>query len=183
MMLTKLNIKNFRCYENSTITFQQTSILVGRNNAGKSTLIEALKILSEVSKKYKTSAFAAPPSWVSGETDNGFSPSIDRLSISDRGLFYMYRNPPAVIEAIFSNGAGIKAFVGEGKSVFAQVIAPDGTPARNSKEAKTINLPTFEVLPQISAVLDTELVLKKETVERNITSRVASPEFQNQLLF
>ena len=183
MMLTKLKIQNFRCYENSTITFQRTSILVGRNNAGKSTLIEALKILSEVSKKYKTSGFSAPPSWVSGEPDNGFSPSIDRLSISDRGLFYMYRNPPAVIEATFSNGAGIKVFIGEGTSVFAQVFAPDGTPARNSKEAKTINLPTIEVLPQISAVLDTEVVLKKETVERNMSTRLASRNFRNQLLF
>ena len=183
MMLTKLKIQNFRCYENSTITFQRTSILVGRNNAGKSTLIEALKILSEVSKKYKTSGFSAPPSWVSGEPDNGFSPSIDRLSISDRGLFYMYRNPPAVIEATFSNGAGIKVFIGEGTSVFAQVFAPDGTPARNSKEAKTINLPTIEVLPQISAVLDTEVVLKNETVERNMSTRLASRNFRNQLLF
>ena len=182
-MLTKLSIKNFRCYENTTVAFQNTSILVGRNNAGKSTLIEALKILSEVSKKYRTSGFIKPPQWISGESDNGFSPSIDRLNVSDRGLFYMYSNPPAVIEATFSNGTGMRVFVGEGCTVFAQVISSDGTPARNSRETKAIALPTIEVLPQISAVLDTELVLKKETVDRNMSTRLASRNFRNQLFY
>lgn len=182
-MIKKLKIKNFRCYENSTITFQQTSIMVGRNNAGKSTLIESLKILSEASKKYKTSGFSAPPTWVSGESDNGFSPSIEKLSVSDRGLFYMYREPPAIIEATFLNGSGIKVFVGDGRSVFAQVIGPGGIPARNSKEAKRIDLPTIEVLPQISAVLDTEPVLKKETVDRNMSTRLAPRNFRNQLFY
>lgn len=182
-MLIKLSIKIFRCYENSTINFQQTSILVGRNNAGKSTLIEALKILSEVTKKYKTSRFSAPPTWVSGESDNGFNPSIDKLNVSDRGLFFMYREPPAIIEAKFLNGAEIKVYIGDGRSVFALIIGPDGVPARNSKDAKNIDLPTIEVLPQISAVLDVEQVLKKETVDRNMSTRLASRNFRNQLLY
>ena len=45
-MIKQISITNFRCYEQSTITFNGTSILVGRNNAGKSTMIEALKIIS-----------------------------------------------------------------------------------------------------------------------------------------
>ena len=61
IMLKKLIIKNFRCYVNSTISFQENSILVGRNNAGKSTLIESLKIISTVARRYKTLRFAAPP--------------------------------------------------------------------------------------------------------------------------
>lgn len=60
-MIKQLNITNFRCYEQSTINFNGTSILVGRNNAGKSTMIEALKIISSVTRKYKSLRFIAPP--------------------------------------------------------------------------------------------------------------------------
>ena len=182
-MLKKLIIKNFRCYENSTILLPQTSVLVGRNNAGKSTLIEALKILSEVSKKYRHCPFSAPPAWVNGETENGIKPSIERINISDKGLFYMYRNPPAIIEGVFDNNVSLRVYVGEELSVFALIIGPDGMPARNSKAAKAIDIPVIEVLPQISAVQEIETVYAKSTVDRNIPTRLSSRNFRNQLFY
>ena len=45
-MIKKIKIKNFRCFENCEIDFKMLSILVGKNNAGKSTLIEALRLVS-----------------------------------------------------------------------------------------------------------------------------------------
>ena len=182
-MLKKLIIKNFRCYENSSVSLPQTSVLVGRNNAGKSTLIEALKILSEVSKKYRHCPFSAPPSWVNGETENGIKPSIERINISDKGLFYMYRNPPAIIEGVFDNSVSLRIYVGEELSVFALIIGPDGMPARNSKAAKAIDIPVIEVLPQISAVQEIETVYAKSTVDRNIPTRLSSRNFRNQLFY
>ena len=182
-MLKQLNITNFRCYEKSTIHFNGTSILVGRNNAGKSTMIEALKIISSVTRKYKTLRFTAPPEWVSRESDYGVSPNVENMNISDRGLFYMYGNPPAVIEAFFSNGSSIKAYVGEGLDIFATITDQDGCSVRNTREAKNANIPVIEVLPQISAVLDNEKVLKKTTVDGNRSTRLASRNFRNQLFY
>ena len=182
-MLRQLNITNFRCYEKSTITFNGTSILVGRNNAGKSTMIEALKIISSVTRKYKTLRFVAPPQWVGSEVNNGVSPNVENMNISDRGIFHMYGNPPAIVEALFSNGTSIKAYVGEDLSIFAVLYDEGGCPARNSKEAKKIDIPIIEVLPQISAVLDNEKILKKATVENNRATRLASRNFRNQLFY
>ena len=182
-ILNKLTIRNFRCYENTTVAFRPTSILVGRNNAGKSTLIEALKIISVISRKYKTARFTSPPAWVNGETDNGITPSIDRMGISEKGVFYMYRNAPAIIEAFFSNGSSIRAYLGEGLSVFALILGSEGQPARNSKEAKSIVIPIVEVLPQISAVQDTELLISRETVDINMPTRLTSRNFRNQLYY
>ena len=87
-MIKQLNITNFRCYEKSTIKFNGTSILVGRNNAGKSTMIEVLKIISSVTRKYKTMRFVSPPEWVGGEPNNGVSPNVENMNISDRGIFH-----------------------------------------------------------------------------------------------
>ena len=182
-MIKQLNITNFRCYEKSTITFNGTSILVGRNNAGKSTLIEALKIISSVTRKYKTLRFVAPPEWVIREPSYGVSPNVENMNISDRGIFHMYGNPPAIVEAIFTNGTSIKAYVGEDLSIFAVIYDEGGCPARNSKEVKKIDIPLIEVLPQISAVLDTEKIIKKSTVDGNRATRLASRNFRNQLFY
>lgn len=103
-MIRKLSIKNFRCYEESTITFNGTSILIGKNNAGKSTMIEALKIISTVTRKYRTSRFVAPPDWLRNVNNFGIAPNVENMNISDRGIFHLYGNPPALIEAGFSEG-------------------------------------------------------------------------------
>ena len=182
-MIKQISITNFRCYEQSTLTFNGTSILVGRNNAGKSTMIEALKIISSITRKYKTLRFIAPPEWVDNEESYGVSPSVENMNISDRGIFHMYGNPPAIIEAIFSNGTSIKAYVGEYLNIFAVILDEGGCYIRNSKEAKKVEIPVIEVLPQISAVMDTERIIKKATVDGNKATRLASRNFRNQLYY
>lgn len=182
-MIKKLLIKNFRCFDNTTVIFQDTSILIGKNNAGKSTLIEALKIIATVVRKYKKLPFVMAPEWVPNEGDNGISPSIDNQGISDKGLFYFYGNPPAIVEARFTNGCAIKAFVGDNLSIFAMIIKNDGIPARNAREAKQIVFPPVEVLPQISALLEKEKKVEFKTASQNRTTRLTSRNFRNQLYY
>ena len=160
-MIKKLIVKNFRCFDNTTIYFQEKSILVGRNNAGKSTLIEALKIIASVVRKYKNLQFVRPPEWVPNETDNGVSPNMDNQSISNKSIFNFYGESPAIVEAVFSNGCSIRAYIGEGLSVFALIINKNGVPARNTREARQIEFPPVEVLPQISALLEKEFLCLK----------------------
>lgn len=181
-MIKQLNISNFRCYKNTSISFNGTSILVGKNNAGKSTMIEALKIISSVTRKYKTLRVTSSPYWV-GTDELGVSPNVENMNISDRGIFYLYGEAPAIIEAVFNNGTSIKAYVGEELDIFAVIYDSDGCSIRNSKEAKKVDIPLIEVLPQISAVLDTEKVIKKNTVDSNRATRLASRNFRNQLYY
>ena len=131
----------------------------------------------------KTLRFVAPPEWVVREPSYGVSPNVENMNISDRGIFHMYGNPPAIVEAIFTNGTSIKAYVGEDLSIFAVIYDDGGCPARNSKEVKKIDIPLIEVLPQISAVLDTEKIIKKSTVDGNRATRLASRNFRNQLFY
>ena len=182
-MITKLKIRNFRCYADTTVTFQDISILVGRNNAGKSTLIEALKIISTVARKYRTLRFVRPPRWVRSETDNGVCPSVENQNISDRGLFNMYGDAPGMVEAVFSNGSSIRAYIGENLSIFALLVRKNGIPVRNAKEAQQLNIPVVNVLPQISSVLEREKRIEKRTVQENRFTRLTSRNFRNQLYY
>ena len=181
-MLTQLRISNFRCYVDTTIHFNGTAILVGNNNAGKSTSIEALKIISTIIRKYKTARYMFPPEWVN-ERHYGISPNIENMNISDRGIFNMYGEAPGIIEANFSNGTSIKAYIGEGLEIFAIIYDQDGIPVQNARQAKSTELPRIEVLPQISAVLDNEKLLNQKTVDNNRATRLASRNFRNQLYY
>lgn len=123
-----------------------------------------------------------PPEWVN-ERSYGISPNIENMNISDRGIFNMYGEAPAIIEAQFSNGCSIKAYIGEGLEIFAIIYDQDGIPVQNAKQAKSTELPRIEVLPQISAVLDNEKLLNQKTVDSNRATRLASRNFRNQLFY
>lgn len=146
-------------------------------------MIEALKIISSVTRKYRTLRFFAPPDWVTDIDTYGVSPNVENMNISDCGIFYLYGNPPAVIEAQFANGTSIKAYVGEGLLIFALLFDEKGEPIESNRRAKMVDIPIIEVLPQISAVLDTEKVIKKVTVDGNRSTRLASRNFRNQLFY
>jgi len=56
-MITQLRIKNYRCFEDHTVTFKDTAIIVGPNNAGKSTIIEALRLVSIITNRFRCIGF------------------------------------------------------------------------------------------------------------------------------
>ena len=77
-----------------------------------------------------------PPEWIN-ERNYGISPNMENMNISDRGIFNMYGEAPAIIEAQFSNGCSIKAYIGEGLEIFAIIYDQDGIPVQNTKQAKS----------------------------------------------
>jgi AAA15 family ATPase/GTPase len=47
-MLRTLRLRNYRCFRDHTVTFQPSTVVVGKNNAGKSTIVEALHLIAAV---------------------------------------------------------------------------------------------------------------------------------------
>ena len=47
-MLEKLRLQNFRCFKDYEITFSDFDVVVGKNNTGKSTIVDALKLVANV---------------------------------------------------------------------------------------------------------------------------------------
>ena len=62
MLLKKLELENFKCYQRASIPFKDLSIIVGANNAGKSCLIESLRLVSKAAQGAGSrSVYVAPP--------------------------------------------------------------------------------------------------------------------------
>ena len=59
-MLDSLHIKNFRCFEDLTIpSLGRVNLIVGKNNSGKSTLLEAITVFSQHGKSQALKNIAA----------------------------------------------------------------------------------------------------------------------------
>ncbi|MBS1688642.1 MAG: AAA family ATPase [Bacteroidetes bacterium] len=181
-MIKKLIIENFRCYKKTEIHFKDLTIIVGKNNAGKSTLIEALRILSIVVNRCKYIAYTQPPSWVKqDETVLGIIPSIANLNITSANIFHMYGDAPAKIIAEFGCGSRIHIFIGEDAEIFATIFNTNGLAVESKSFAAALNLDEINILPQIVPIQRNETFIDFKTVQRNLNTNLSSRNFRNQI--
>jgi energy-coupling factor transporter ATP-binding protein EcfA2 len=183
-MITELRLNNFRCFQDSTIAFKDLSIVVGKNNAGKSTLIEALRIVSIVTNRATHINYVKQPSWTKlGEDIYGIRPSIENLDISKRNIFHLYGDPPAQIIAYFENKCRIEIFIGIEAEIFAAIFDMMNRNVASKGFAANLRLSPINILPQISPLLREEKIIKYRTVQRNSDTNLSSRNFRNQLMY
>lgn len=181
-MLTSIHIRNFRCFDDHRVPLRSRTVIIGRNNAGKSSLVEALRLIAIVTARYQSLSFRPPPKW-SGlpKRDLGVSPSLEGVEFNRANVFHRYGDPPAVIVAEFDDGAQIRLYVGPEADVHAVIVGPDGLVLKSKAGALATPLPRVEIMPQVSPLSREETVLNADYVRRNLSSSLASLHFRNQL--
>src|SRR5208282_3380159 len=98
-------MQNFRCFEDHTVLFESSTVVVGKNNAGKSSLIEALRLVAAVVNR-RSATFVHVPSWLElPRFQLGIAPRISHLGLNLNAVFHRYSDPPATITASFREGA------------------------------------------------------------------------------
>lgn len=181
-MLTRIRLRNFRCFEDHSVPLKATTIVVGRNNAGKSTLVEAFRLLATVSSRYQGLTYRPAPSWGGiPKRDHGVTPSLRGLEIRFDTLFHQYGEPPAIIDASFASGETITLYLGADEKVHAVIRDAKGDPLRNKAAAIRLELPRVEILPQIGPLSLTETELNTDYVRGSLSSNLASLHFRNQV--
>lgn len=182
-MLTDISIANFRCFSRLELPLKQRTFIVGRNNAGKSTLIEALRIVATVAERRDALAFVPPPKW-SGlpVRQRGVAPSLKHIQISAESLFHEYSDPPATLSARFSTGHKIDVSLGPDAAPFATLTTADGRPVESKGHAAKLRMPSVAVLPAIGPLSRDEQRLKDEYVRASMQSHLAPQHFRNQLV-
>lgn len=181
-MLTELRLQNFRCFSDHRVPFRPCTIIVGRNNAGKSTVVDALRLVSIATTRYRSLPFRQVPEW--GDLparEIGISPSIEGIEFNVQNLFHRYGEPPAIVTAKFSNSNSAKIYIGPEGRLHVVLLAADGTVIRSRQMAVEGFLPRVEILPQVAPVQRSETILDPEYVRRNLSSSLAPAHFRNQL--
>ena len=181
-MLTTLRLQNFRCFEDHTLEFKPLTIVVGRNNAGKSTLVEALRLVSIVTSRYDGLNYQNVPSWLQVPRGHrGVSPSLHGIALSPGALFNHYSEPPAIISAQFEDKSALSIYLGSTQRIHAVVFNRRGVPVRDKAAARSIRFPLIATMPQVGPLEPTETTLETAYVRRSADSYLASKHFRNQL--
>jgi energy-coupling factor transporter ATP-binding protein EcfA2 len=183
-MLSEIRLQNFRCFEDHSVSLRPCTVVVGKNNAGKSTLVDALRLISIASSRYLALGIHNPPKWGWDhipKREVGVAPSIDGMEFNTQNLFHRYGASPAIITAIFQSGSSLKIYIGPEGALHAVLFDQAGKVMRTRAQAREGAWERVEIMPQVAPVERNEVVLSPDHVRRNLSSALASRHFRNQI--
>src|SRR4051812_17419930 len=93
--ITSVRFSNYKAFKEYSASFRDFDVLVGPNNAGKSTILGAIRILSEGIRK----ARARNPEHVSGFNGKirGYPIDLRGLPVSTENVFHNYNDSDAAL--------------------------------------------------------------------------------------
>ena len=181
-MLDRIVLHNYRCFENSEITFRETAIVVGNNNAGKSSLVEALRLVAEAAQRYRRANYVSlPTSFGLPIATKGFKLNVENLKIDLRTVVFQYKeNVYAEIKAFFFEKVCIRVLLRD--EVAYALVENDAAPI--SSRAQASRMPDLQlfVMHQLGLIREDEERLSSETIKKDLNSRLSSLHFRNELL-
>jgi predicted ATPase len=181
-MLEQINLRNYRGFAEHRLALRPFTVAVGQNNAGKSTVVEALRLLAIVTERYRYLPYKAPPEWADIPLRNyGVSPSLKGTELNFATLYHRYGPPPAIVEATFSRGETVTIYLGGNEEIHAVITRADGEIVRSKAESPAAVLPLVSAMPQLSPVSPEEALLTEDYIRSALSSPLASRHFRNQL--
>jgi AAA ATPase domain/AAA domain, putative AbiEii toxin, Type IV TA system len=185
-VLESLRLQNFRGFENHVVPLRPLTVMVGANNAGKSTVVEALRLVALLTERFRRGSgrFVSVPTWLDHQRAfDGLAPAVRGMTAEgyEPSIFYQYGPPPAVVTATFTTGATVDVFVGPEAQVHGVAHRPDGAPVTRASAAAQLGLSAVAVQPQVAPLLREEPMRQPETIQRGDGTYLASQHFRNQL--
>ena len=156
-MITQLRLTNFKPFRDFTIDFSKRDVLVGPNNAGKSSAIQALRIIDLAARQYKRRRATT------------FDIDAARIPFSMRNARNLSapEDEPTEIECSFDSGA----------SVLIQITHPAAVTATIDAWVGDDDLISF--MPPVGPVEDSERPLQRATVRDGANTHLAPRHFRN----
>ncbi|MDI6734935.1 MAG: ATP-binding protein [bacterium] len=181
-MLSALRLENFKGFDKHELPLNDLTVIVGQNNAGKSTIVEALRLLAVVVGRYRHLSYRPVPSWLDiPGRHSGVSPSLKNMEINFDSIFHRYGDPPAEITASFSDKSSISIYLAGEDKIYAVIRDQEDNIIKSKQQADQVILPTVSILPQVAPVQRQETILSKDYVKSAMSSSLAPLHFRNQL--
>lgn len=176
--ITSIRFTNYKSFKQFSLTLTQFNILVGPNNAGKSTVIGALKILAEGLRK----ARARKPILIDSPKGNqvfGYQIDLAHVPIAIENVFYNYEDQsPAIISFRLSDGAFLQVFFPE-RGVCYMNYESDKRILRTPSEFKKYVEVEIGYVPILGPVDHIEPLYQAEAARLALQSHTASRNFRN----
>lgn len=168
---------NFKCLRNYTVSLCGVNILVGPNNAGKSTVLSALRLL-EVALKRAKSKNAERIRLPDGTLGYGHCIPTNYLSVSLENVATDYNLDDSRIEFRLSNHNKLILYFPSdgGCNLFWEVSGSPVTTASRFRSAFPI---TVQVVPVLGPLEHNESCVNESTVKESLNTHRASRHFRN----
>lgn len=181
-MISEIHFENYRCFEKSRIKYKELAIMVGKNNAGKSSMIEALRMIAYASgKAQRTNYRTIFPGLGLSLRHKGIRVDTDKLKIDLRGIVYLYENKVAKITAIFDDGCKI-IILADTDVAFAVLYNPEGKNIGTKVQAQKYHFGNISILPPLGLIKENEKRLAEDTVINDRDTYLSSRHFRNEVL-
>ena len=176
--ITNIIYCNYKSFRQFSLTLTDFNILVGPNNAGKSTVIGSLKILAESIRKAKS----RKPTFIQDPNDNqvlGYEIDLSQVPVATENVFHNYDDSaPAIIRFKLSDGAFLQIFFTSKNTCFFNYESEKRI-IRSPKEF--IEFVNIEIgyVPILGPVDHTEKLYQKEAARLALLTHTASRNFRN----
>ncbi len=180
--LTAVELHRFKGFRDFTVSFGNLAVLIGPNNAGKSSVVGALSAASHMLRV--AMKFRASSRQFRGERvvwAHEFTTS--QVGLDEDSLRWESRDEEVQVRVMFSDGSRLIAVwppTGEGSAYFF-VQSSDRKSPREPSEIRAM-LPAVDVVPALSPLERSEELHDARYVRDSVRTRYASRNFRNQLL-
>ena len=183
-MIKEIVLKKFKGFREHKVHLESFSILVGQNNAGKTTIIEALRIASLAISRLPAARYEATPEWLTDHSVGpGFYFSLTPIEFDKTFVHYnSFEDEPAQIEVRFTSRHKIKISVSKNeRDAFCQLYRLGKYQVINRADAAKLKLNNISVMPPIGTLLMHEKFVGDEHVQRHINGRLSHRHIRNQM--
>ena len=173
--ITRVRLVNFKGFSRYSVTLEPMTMLVGPNNAGKSTIIGAFRTLSVALR----TARSRRPQLLSrhDRAQLGYQVPADGIPISLENAQYNYLDEEAVVEFSLSNGRALSLIFSTDQSC-RLVVDPDGPIIRSVADFEREFPISVAIVPVLGPVEHDEDLVEEQTVNRNLQTHRASKNFR-----
>jgi AAA domain, putative AbiEii toxin, Type IV TA system len=154
------------------------SILVGPNNSGKSTVIDAFRLLSA---GLRVAWYRTPERFRDHEGIErfGYRVPVQLLSVTTENAHTDYADEPAVVTFTMATGDELRIYFPPGEDSCLLLTIPTGAQVRSVSQFRSRYPSKIVTLPILGPLEHREVVVTQETLNRNLATRRASRSFRN----
>ena len=185
-MLQSLRLRDFRGFHNFSLSFRNATYLVGPNNAGKSTIISALRI---VESQLRFASSKSPDLRITdGYTGRtAYGASLDEFAAIAESVRFDFGRAESRIQLKWAGSSSCNVVWPEAAEEDdddppAHFFLADRTGVQPSRPAEVRQAyPSLGIVPPLGPVENVEQLLSEKYVRANVSGRLSSRHLRNQL--
>ena len=162
-MIEEIELINFRCFDHCIIKFDKFNVLVGKNNTGKSTVVDALKLISNVVRY-------APYRNIHLEDRD--------IPFSLTNLRHNYREADTTIHAKFTQGYKVSIVFPIDGTPYADFLH-DGEIISSRENLRPLTQQNIGIIPPVGTFEVTEKLGSRKYLLSVIVSHLTPRHFRN----